>query len=60
MVDLGQKGWKQFHLFYWSKVKDIKKQDKKIDAVAISYASIFGIIVYLISPKRIFLILLSS
>jgi hypothetical protein len=21
MVDLGQKGWKQFHLFYWNKVK---------------------------------------
>jgi hypothetical protein len=24
MVDLGQKGWKQFHLFYWNKVKEIK------------------------------------
>jgi len=23
MVDLGQKGWKQFHLFYWNKVKQI-------------------------------------
>lgn len=22
MVDLGQKGWKQFHLFYWNKVKE--------------------------------------
>jgi hypothetical protein len=21
MVDLGQKGWKQFHLFYWNKVR---------------------------------------
>ena len=21
MVDLGQKGWEQFHLFYWYKVK---------------------------------------
>jgi hypothetical protein len=20
MVDLGQKGWKRFHLFYWNKV----------------------------------------
>jgi hypothetical protein len=25
MVDLGQKGWKQFRLFYWIKMK-IKKQ----------------------------------
>lgn len=27
MVDLGQKGWKKFHLFYWNKIKeiDIKK-----------------------------------
>lgn len=22
MVDLGQKGWKEFHLFYWNKLKD--------------------------------------
>jgi len=22
MVDLGQKGWKKFHLFYWNKVKN--------------------------------------
>jgi hypothetical protein len=28
MVDLGQKGWKQFHLFYWNKVS--KKRKKKI------------------------------
>ena len=21
MVDLGQKGWKKFHLFYWNKLK---------------------------------------
>ena len=27
MVDLGQKGWKQFHLFYYYKVK--KKIDKQ-------------------------------
>jgi len=60
MVDLGQKGWKKFHLFYWNKVKDIKNRAKKIDAVAISYASIFGIIVYLISPKQIFLKLQSN
>jgi len=20
MVDLGQKGWKKFHLFYWNKI----------------------------------------
>jgi hypothetical protein len=32
MVDLGQKGWKQFHLFYWNKVS-IKEEekDKNID-----------------------------
>ena len=28
MVDLGQKGWKQFHLFYWNKVKE-KRIDQK-------------------------------
>ncbi len=25
MVDLGQKRWKEFHLFYWNKFKEIKK-----------------------------------
>ena len=34
MVDLGQKRWKQFHLFYWNKVnkKIIEKKiiEKKI------------------------------
>ena len=23
MVDLGQKRWKKFHLFYWNKIKEI-------------------------------------
>jgi hypothetical protein len=30
MVDLGQKGWKQFHLFYWNKVKKMIKQKAPI------------------------------
>ena len=29
MVDLGQKGWKEFHLFYLNKVKDKKYINKK-------------------------------
>jgi len=29
MVDLGQKGWKQFHLFYWNKLK-LSDQSKKL------------------------------
>ena len=28
MVDLGQKRWKRFHLFYWNKVKEKKKGGK--------------------------------
>jgi hypothetical protein len=29
MVDLGQKGWKEFHLFYWNKVKDFLENLQK-------------------------------
>ena len=31
MVDLGQKRWKEFHLFYWIKVfeKENRKQKKE-------------------------------
>jgi hypothetical protein len=43
MVDLGQKGWKQFTFFLLDKVKGYKIQ-QKIDALAISYASIFNIV----------------
>jgi len=30
MVDLGQKRWEKFHLFYWNKVKQ-ENRDKKIE-----------------------------
>lgn len=30
MVDLGQKGWKRFHLFYWNKVKVVNR-NKEIE-----------------------------
>lgn len=29
MVDLGQKRWKEFHLFYWIKVSEKEKQKKE-------------------------------
>ena len=35
MVDLGQKGWKQFHLFYWNKVKKTDKQKAPISKLEI-------------------------
>ncbi len=28
MVDLGQKGWKKFHLFYWNKVSEKENRNK--------------------------------
>lgn len=34
MVDLGQKGWKQFHLFYWNKVKDFYNIDIKKEPIS--------------------------
>ena len=30
MVDLGQKRWKKFRLFYWNKIKKIVKQKAPI------------------------------
>ncbi|EIA10150.1 hypothetical protein HJ01_00832 [Flavobacterium frigoris PS1] len=29
MVDLGQKRWEKFHLFYWNKVKYREKVNKR-------------------------------
>jgi len=33
MVDLGQKGWKKFRLFYWNKVKASKTQIRTKDVM---------------------------
>jgi len=30
MVDLGQRRWKKFHLFYWNKVKEKEHIGKEI------------------------------
>jgi hypothetical protein len=29
MVDLGQKRWKEFHLFYWNKVKEKQQKSRE-------------------------------
>jgi hypothetical protein len=49
MVDLGQKGWKQFHLFYWNQVKekDLKRSSNDEISLIIDFicssTGIFGI-----------------
>lgn len=42
MVDLGQKGWKKFHLFYWNKVKEIENKFKTSELIS-SFVFFIGI-----------------
>jgi hypothetical protein len=37
MVDLGQKGWEQFHLFYWYKVKGANPKGGKEAAIKTNF-----------------------
>jgi hypothetical protein len=61
MVDLGQKGWKKFHLFYFlkrEKNKDyrikIKKYRQKNRRITLSHPSILYILYSIISKKDYF------
>ena len=54
MVDLGQKGWKKFRLFYFIKVRDYKIEKHPFeDAFSLLYSKQMHLIDYFIHSTEI-------
>lgn len=58
MVDLGQKGWKKFHLFYWNKVKEKENKFKTNELISLFVFFIGVKFLLLFQDVTIYLILL--